>query len=97
MQFQSPEEYKVEVFRALGDPIRLDIMSRMIHSEEVACTDLERILPVSKSTISYHIKVLSGAGLVHVRKEGRNYFYRARRDIIDEHLPGLQDLIDAPR
>ena len=92
---KSADEYQVEVFRALADPIRLDIVRRMAGADEVACTDLERSLPVTKSTISYHIKVLSNAGLVQVRKEGRNYFYQPRHDVIAEHAPALGAFFDS--
>jgi DNA-binding transcriptional ArsR family regulator len=86
---ESAEDYLVEVFRALGDPLRMEIMRRMSQTDELACTELEEILPVTKSTISYHVKVLSRAGLLHVRKEGRYYFYHARHDLIDELMPDL--------
>jgi DNA-binding transcriptional ArsR family regulator len=85
----SPTERMVEVFRALGDPIRADVMSRIITSDEVACTSLEETLTISKSTISYHMKILYRAGLIDIRKSGRNYFYSARREAIEASLPGL--------
>lgn len=83
----SAQDYMVEVFRALGDPVRMEIVRRMSQSEEVASAELEGFLPVTKSTISYHVKVLSTAGLLHVRKDGRYYFYRARHDLVDELMP----------
>lgn len=88
---RTTSEHFVEAFRALSDPLRLQVMSRIAVSDEVACTSLETSLPVSKSTISYHMKVLYHAGLINIRKEGRNYFYAARREAIDEELPGLWD------
>lgn len=79
----------VEVFRALGDPVRADVMKRVAMNDEVACTSLEKSLTVSKSTISYHMKILYHAGLIDIRKSGRNYFYSARRDAIETVYPGL--------
>lgn len=92
-RIESTEEYLVEVFKALSDPLRLDIMKRMAQTDELACTELERALPVTKSTISYHVKILAQAGLLEVRKAGRYYHYRARRDLIDPVLPDLWDRI----
>lgn len=86
-RYQSPDEYVVEAFKALGDPLRLDIMLRMARVDELACTELEKVLPVSKSTISYHMKVLGRAGLVDVRKDGRYYFYTVRPDAIGAVIP----------
>jgi DNA-binding transcriptional ArsR family regulator len=78
------------VLKALADPVRLKIVRRMATEEEVACTALEQMLDVSKSTISYHIKVLFHADLVNIRKEGRFYFYTLRADAMDAYIPGFR-------
>lgn len=79
----------IDVFRALSEPIRVDIMTRILNTKELACTTLETELPVGKSTISYHMKILRRAGLVTIRKEGTYYFYTPRRQAIRELMPGL--------
>jgi len=95
MEMSSPlaktvsDEY-VEVFRALAEPIRIEMLSNF-ESDECACTTLEDRLPISKSTISYHIKILSQAGLLDVRKEGRFYHYTLRREVFDFFVPGFLD------
>jgi DNA-binding transcriptional ArsR family regulator len=76
-----------EVFRALSDPIRAEIIRRAARLEELPCTQLEQALPVSKSTISYHVKILFQADLLEIRKEGRFYFYRLREDTLGAILP----------
>ena len=86
-----------EVFKALGDPIRWSIITQMSMVDELACLTLEDTLPVSKPTISYHTKILHQAGLISVRKEGRNYFYSLRRDVLQELIDGLFELAPAPR
>jgi hypothetical protein len=65
--------------------------------DELPCATLEQTLPVSKPTISYHTKILQQAGLLSVRKEGRNYFYALRRDVLREVLDDLWHLAPAPR
>lgn len=79
----------VEILKALAEPIRLDIMSRILSVDELACTTLEKELPISKSTISYHMKILHTARLIDIRKDGRYYHYRARTTEIEEAIPGL--------
>ena len=80
-----------QLFRALGDPIRTEIVRRAALMDELPCTQLEKALSVSKSTISYHIKVLFHAGLLEIRKEGRFYFYRLREDLLATHLSEFLD------
>jgi DNA-binding transcriptional ArsR family regulator len=80
----SQDGLAAEVFKALGDPVRWSIVTQIAAVGELPCADLERTLPVSKPTISYHTKILQQAGLLSVRKEGRNYFYALRRDVLRE-------------
>lgn len=75
------------MLKAISDPIRWDIVRQMTEVDELACQTLEQRLPVSKPTISYHIKILAQAGLLSVRKEGRYFFYSLKRDV----LRGLVD------
>jgi len=77
------------IFRALSEPLRLEIISLFAELDELPCTVIEEHLPISKSTISYHIKILARARLVSVRKEGRFYFYRPRLDVFEWFVPGL--------
>jgi DNA-binding transcriptional ArsR family regulator len=79
----------IQVFKALADPTRLDMLRLIDSLGEYPCTSLERALPVGKSTISYHIKILSNAGLVSVRRQGRSFFYTLHREVLDFYAPGL--------
>jgi DNA-binding transcriptional ArsR family regulator len=86
-----------EIFKALADPVRWDIVMQMAAVDELACMTLEDTLPVSKPTISYHTKILYHAGLITVRKAGRNYYYSLRRDVLRDLLFDLRALApDAP-
>ena len=87
----------IEIFKALSDPIRWNIIVQMASVDELACVTLEDTLPVSKPTISYHTKILYQAGLISVRKSGRNYFYSLRREVLHELLDDLRELAPAQR
>lgn len=76
----------VEIFKAFADPVRWAIVVEMSHVDEFPAAALEEVVPVSKPTISYHIKILHHANLIEVRKEGRNFFYRLRRDVLRRAL-----------
>ncbi|MCW2715450.1 MAG: putative ArsR family transcriptional regulator [Frankiales bacterium] len=87
----------IDVFKALSDPIRWSILTQIAAVDELPCATLETTLPVSKPTISYHTKLLQQAGLLEVRKEGRNYYYALRRDALQEVVDELWQLAPAPR
>lgn len=87
----------VQVLKAVGDPTRLDMLRLIDSLDEYPCTSLEHALPVGKSTISYHVKILSQAGLVSVRRQGRHFFYALHRDVLEFYVPGLLErLADDP-
>ena len=90
---QSP----TEIFKALSDPVRFSIIAQMASVDELACITLENTLPVSKPTISYHTKILYQAGLISMRKSGRNYYYSLRRDVLHKLLDDLWELAPMPR
>lgn len=78
-----------DVLKALGDPIRWDIVQQLAEVVELPCSALEDTLPISKPTISYHTKILTQAGLIGVRKQGRNSFYTLRRDVLTGVVEGI--------
>jgi ArsR family transcriptional regulator len=61
----------VALFRALGDPTRLEIFRLVASQHEPICVcDVVDRFDVSQPTISHHLKVLRDAGLVTVSRRG---------------------------
>jgi DNA-binding transcriptional ArsR family regulator len=92
-----PQQPPTEILKALSDPVRWSIIAQVASVGELACVTLEDTLPVSKPTISYHTKILYHAGLINVRKSGRNYYYSLRRDVLHKLLDDLWELAPTPR
>lgn len=67
---------QTDVFRALGDPTRRAIYERLATREE-SVSDLTARFSVSQPAVSQHLKVLREAGLVQVRRAGREAHYSA--------------------
>ena len=59
------------IAKALADPRRMALLEAIAGEEECACQKLRKEFPVSKATISFHIKELVRAGLIEARKEGQ--------------------------
>ena len=62
------------VFGALGDETRIRIV-KLLSQGEKRVDDLTRTLDTPQSTVSYHLRVLKEAGLVHAEKRGRSIYY----------------------
>lgn len=69
-------------FKALGDPVRLRLMSLIAAQPEACVCDLVEEFAVSGPTISHHLKVLRDAGLVDSERRGTWVHYRARPEAI---------------
>ena len=80
------------LLQALADPVRIAIVRRLGE-----CTDARTCgsfdLPVSKSTLSHHFKVLREAGLIFGRYEGTRKLISLRRAEVDAVYPGLLDSV----
>lgn len=64
-------------FSALGDPVRLRLLSMLAAAPEGEICVCEFIEPIGKSqgTISHHLKILGEAGLVHGERRGKWVWY----------------------
>ena len=77
------------IFAALSDPTRMEMLEMIVDRGEVGCSEFDDHFPLSKSTISYHTKLLNAAGLIETRREGRFFFYRPRLEDLEEQFPAL--------
>ena len=80
----------VTVLQALADPVRLEMVRQLGQcpdAGELACGQLR--LPVSKSTVSHHLRVLHDAGVIAYREQGTRKFAFLRREELDGRFPGL--------
>ncbi|MFF4632742.1 ArsR/SmtB family transcription factor [Streptomyces griseorubiginosus] len=75
-----------KVFKALGDPVRLRLMS-MIASRgeggEVCVCDLTPAFDLSQPTISHHLKLLRQAGLIDCERRGTWVYYWVLPGVLD--------------
>ena len=79
------------LFRALGDPHRLQILE-LLQSREMNGTELLEKVDVVQSTLSHHMKTLCEAGLVLTRKEGKKTYYGAAAGALREGARMLEAL-----
>ena len=66
------------MFKALGDPVRLRLLSLVASSagSEACVCDLAAPFALSQPTISHHLKVLREAGLLDCERRGTWVWYR---------------------
>lgn len=82
------------VLAALSDPIRLGVVLLLSDGQERQWGELDA--PVSKSTLSHHMKTLRSAGITRTRDEGTRCYVRLRSDDLQARFPGvLASVLDA--
>lgn len=73
-----------QIAKALGDPVRLQIVDVLHHHAGAICVcEINDLFDLSQSTISHHLKVLRDAGIVDCEKRGLWNFYYVKREAID--------------
>ena len=79
---QDDAERIAPLLKALADPARLRLLSLVASHEggEACVCDLNDAFDLSQPTISHHLKVLHGAGLLDREKRGIWVYYRARTE-----------------
>src|SRR3954464_4937886 len=79
------------VLHALSDPVRLRIVRDLADSG--ACNCGAFAVPVAKSTLSHHLRVLREAGLTLTEPSGTQRVVSLRRGDVDSRFPGLLEAV----
>lgn len=74
------------IFKALSDPIRLQILKKLYSSESVCVCELVDIFDISQSKLSYHLKMLLSVNLINKTSKGKWNYYSVNRDAISKIL-----------
>ena len=77
------------IAKALADPRRFAMLETIGESKECANQALCSWFPVSKATISHHVKELAQAGLIEPVREGQYVTYTVRSDVIKAYAAEL--------
>jgi ArsR family transcriptional regulator len=74
-----------QVAKALGDPIRLQLVDVLRkHAGKVCVCELVPLFDVAQPTVSHHLKVLRDAGIVGSEREGLWAYYYVKPEALKE-------------
>jgi ArsR family transcriptional regulator len=96
--------FKAELFKALGNPVRIRILEQLRTGEKTV-SELQTLIAIEPSSASQQLAVLRARQLVAGRKEGSNVYYRVvdpqvfelldvARSMFERHLLSLQSMAD---
>lgn len=81
------------IMRALGDPVRIEMVRLVAAEGEILCTEIYDRLGLPGSTGSYHLRQLREAGIIRSRSIGPKRITTLRREDLESRFPGLVDVV----
>jgi DNA-binding transcriptional ArsR family regulator len=77
------QEKLVAMFKAVGNPIRFEIMKYLVTHPGCITGDIVEFLPIAQATVSQHLKVLRQAGFIKGTVEGAATSYCLHEENIE--------------
>ena len=82
---------KTEIFKALSDPVRRDILT-MLKNGRMSAGAIAYKFDMTGATVSYHLKVLKKAGLIDEDKQKTFVYYHLNQPVLEEAMAWMEDL-----
>jgi DNA-binding transcriptional ArsR family regulator len=85
-----------EIFRALADPTRREIL-RLLRARDLTAGEIADRFPLAKSTLSGHFAVLKQAGLIVAEKRGTTIVYSLNASALEDAVGAAMELLRVGR
>jgi DNA-binding transcriptional ArsR family regulator len=84
-----------EVFKALSDPTRREVLRLLARGERTA-GELAEQFDMTRPSMSHHFSVLKEAELIRSRREGQQIYYSLNTTVLQDVLARIWDLFGTP-
>ena len=91
---QARYEARAKIIKAMAHPTRLFIVDELCKSGKKCVCELTEMVGADMSTISRHLAVLKGAGLVEDEKRGSMVYYRLRVQCIFNFFDCIESVME---
>ncbi len=81
-----------DIFRALGDPTRREIL-RLLRKRDMTAGELAERFPLAKSTLSGHFATLRHAGLIVAERRATSIVYSLNVSAVEEAVAALLETL----
>ncbi|MCI0415593.1 autorepressor SdpR family transcription factor [bacterium] len=81
-----------EIFKALADPTRREIL-RLLGAGEKSAGELAEHFDITKPSISHHFSVLKEGDLISSRREGTTIYYTLNTTVFQDVMTWVVDLV----
>src|SRR5579859_5485272 len=80
-----------DVFKALADPTRREIL-KLLRRGEQSAGELAEQFDMTKPSMSHHFAVLKSADLIQARREGQQIYYALNTTVVEDVLSLFWDM-----
>lgn len=84
--------YQEEIFKILANQKRLEILL-LLRQGELNVTQMIQMLDLPQTNLSQHLAILREHGIVDVRKDGREMYYRLSDDAITKSIDTVTEFL----
>ena len=88
-------EKKADIFKALSNPVRLDIIDLLSEGEKCVCKIQESLKKYQQAHISKSLQKLKSVGLIKDRRDGMNIYYSLKIDCMGEFFNCLDKILNS--
>lgn len=85
-------EARAKIIKAMAHPTRLFVIDELSREEKCVC-ELTKMVGADMSTVSKHLAILKGAGLVVDEKRGVQVFYKLRVPCVLDFLNCVESVM----
>jgi DNA-binding transcriptional ArsR family regulator len=91
----STNRFKAKFFKALSDPVRLQILDFLRDGEKCVCEIIPHV-GLIQPVVSRHLKILKDSGIVRDKKDGNRRLYSITEQQLFQIIDGITpELVEA--
>nr|WP_276530640.1 metalloregulator ArsR/SmtB family transcription factor [Burkholderia multivorans] len=83
------------IFVAMGDPQRQRLLLAFEPGERLTAGQLTAASPLSRTTVSHHLKILRQSGVLGSEKVGKEVFFWVNREAVVTALTNVLNYVNA--
>jgi len=88
------QDFKAELFRTLGNPLRVHILEALRSAGSLTVTELHQRVGAEPSNVSQHLAIMRSRGLLATRRSGTSISYSAAAPEIFELLDVAKSIFE---
>jgi len=90
-QTQAKYEARARIIKAMAHPTRLFIVDELARNGQHCVWELTKMIGADMSTVSRHLAVLKGVGIIQDHKQGQQVYYSIRIECV----PNFFDCVES--